>query len=91
MKVIEKDELTTWLQANDNWTFEDGKIVSERKFDNFVQAFEFIGKVALLAEEHQHHPTILNEYNTVRLSMTTHDADNQITDKDLKMAEAFDR
>ena len=91
MQVIEKQHLNNWLETNDNWKHENGEIVTERNFDTFADAFQFIGKVAVLAEERQHHPKIENEYTRVRLSMTTHDADNQITDKDLKMAEAIDR
>lgn len=90
MQVIQKEQLNEWLAANENWSEENGEIVTDRRFDTFADAFQFIGKVAVLAEENQHHPTILNEHTRVRLSIVTHDAENQITDKDLKLAEAID-
>lgn len=89
--VIDETELKQWLGNHSDWQMIDGEIQTEKTFDNFIQAFEFIGKVAILAEEHGHHPTIWNSYNKVRLSMNTHDADNKITDKDLKLAEAISK
>lgn len=90
MQVIEKEQLNEWLKTNKNWREENDEIITERRFETFADAFQFIGKVCVLAEKHQHHPTITNTYTYVRLVMNTHDANNQITDKDIKLAEAID-
>ena len=90
MKVIEQAELETWLSDHPNWVLDSEEIVFEHKFDDFVAAFGFLSKVAILAEKHDHHPTITNTYAHVRLSMTTHDAGNKVTDRDLNLAEAIE-
>jgi 4a-hydroxytetrahydrobiopterin dehydratase len=46
--------------------------------------------VALLAEQHDHHPEWSNIYNKVTIILRTHEAGNTVTDKDKKLAEAID-
>ena len=50
----------------------------------------FLNRVAEVAEAHGHHPEIFNVYGTVRLTLTTHDAGNTVTDKDHQLAAAID-
>ncbi len=59
------------------------------KFADFREAFEFLTKVADLADKQQHHPRILNEWNKVELWLSTHDAGNIVTDKDRRLAESI--
>lgn len=91
MKTINETDLKKWLSDHTDWELIDGKIVMQAEFENFLTAFGFLTSVALLSEKHNHHPTIENTFNIVRLSLSTHDADGKITDKDLKLAEAIDR
>ena len=65
-------------------------MVFETVFDSFIEAFGFLAQVAMLAEKANHHPTIINSYGNVHLSMNTHDAGNKITDRDLNLAEAIE-
>ncbi len=58
-------------------------------FDDFVAAFGFMSRVALLAEKAEHHPNWQNVYNRVSIQLTTHDAGNTVTDKDLALAQAI--
>lgn len=88
--IIADGDLQTWLGAHPDWALEGGEIVAAYKFRNFVTAFGFMARVAVLAEKHDHHPRIDNAYNTVRLSMNTHDAGHKITDRDIKLAEAIE-
>ena len=48
-------------------------------------------KVAEIAERQNHHPRWQNEYNSVEIWLSTHDADGQITDKDRTLAAAIDK
>lgn len=59
------------------------------EFKDFSEAFAFISRVALLAESQQHHPTIENTFNKVTLTLSTHDADNTVTQKDRDLAETI--
>ena len=69
------------------WTEIDNKLYQKFTFKDFVHAFAFISKVAIITEKMDHHATITNTYNTVELWLTTHDAGNKVTDKDTKLAE----
>ena len=61
------------------------------KFKNFIEAFSFMTKVALIAEKMNHHPNWSNVYNTVDILLNTHDAGNTITEKDRKLAAEIDK
>lgn len=50
----------------------------------------FMNQVADVAEELNHHPWWSNVYNKVNIELTTHDAGNTVTDKDLKLARRID-
>ncbi|KAL3789273.1 hypothetical protein HJC23_000339 [Cyclotella cryptica] len=58
-------------------------------FVDFNQAWEFMSKVALLAEEMNHHPEWFNVYNRVEVTLTTHDCDG-LSNNDVEMATKMD-
>ncbi|MEM7098289.1 MAG: 4a-hydroxytetrahydrobiopterin dehydratase [Pseudomonadota bacterium] len=58
----------------------------EWQFENFIEAFGFMSQVALLAECADHHPNWSNVYNKVAIYLTSHDAGNTVTDKDVGLA-----
>ncbi|TVR38497.1 MAG: 4a-hydroxytetrahydrobiopterin dehydratase [Cryomorphaceae bacterium] len=72
-----------------DWNNENNTLVRDFKFSNFSEAFAFMTRVAMLAEQHNHHPDWNNVYNRVQIKLSTHDAGNVITEKDEKLAEAI--
>ncbi|MDA9783210.1 4a-hydroxytetrahydrobiopterin dehydratase [Vicingaceae bacterium] len=70
-----------------NWEEQDNTLYQKFKFKNFIEAWAFMSKVALLAEKANHHPDWKNVYNTVEIWLTTHDKCNTITAKDRALAE----
>ena len=78
-------EIQKALAELSSWAIVEGKLHREFKFRNFVQAFGFMAKVALLAERAAHHPEWSNVYNRVVVDLTTHEAGG-ITQKDLDLA-----
>lgn len=72
------------------WKIKDNSLFREFKFQDFVQAMDFMNKVAEEAEKMQHHPLWTNEYNKVSIWLTTHDAGNTITEKDKNLADEID-
>jgi len=71
------------------WQEKDNTLYRHLEFPDFKEAFAFLQKVADLAEQHNHHPRIENEYNKVDLYLTTHEA-GMVTDKDTALAEDID-
>jgi 4a-hydroxytetrahydrobiopterin dehydratase len=93
MPAIEKlsaSELTTRLAALPGWKLEGGKLHREYQFADFVEAFGFMSRVALVAEKRDHHPEWFNVYNKVIVDLTTHDAGG-ISAMDIDLATAMDR
>lgn len=73
-----------------NWTEEDNQLTKTFKFKNFIDAWAFMSKVAIVAEKMNHHPNWSNVYNQVTIKLSTHDAGNTITDLDRKLAKEID-
>ncbi len=64
----------------------DNKLYAKIIFKDFLSAIEFINKLAIIAKQLNHHPTIHNTYNTVELFLSTHDAGDVVTEKDWGLA-----
>ena len=73
------------------WQEKENELTKIFMFNNFSEAFAFIGRVALLAEKENHHPTIINTWNKVELRLSTHDAGHIVTEKDLRLAGFIDK
>lgn len=72
------------------WEEKDNQLYRKFVFNNFIEAFAFMTKVAILSEKANHHPTWKNTWNTVEVWLSTHDAGNIVTDKDLSLSKAID-
>jgi 4a-hydroxytetrahydrobiopterin dehydratase len=83
-QIIIKTYITMWKE-------EDNKLKKSFEFKNFIEAFAFMTKVALIAEKQNHHPWWSNVYNKVEVELNTHDAGNIVTEKDHKLAKAIDK
>lgn len=71
-------------------TVDNNKLYQKFTFKDFKQAMKFINVVAEIANELDHHPKIQNTYNTVELWLSTHSADDTVTDKDETFAKRVD-
>jgi 4a-hydroxytetrahydrobiopterin dehydratase len=80
------------LAALDDWSVVEGRDAIQKTFtfSNFVEAFGWMTRVALVAEKLDHHPEWFNVYKTVDVTLSTHDADG-LTQKDVELAKAMDR
>ena len=73
------------------WAMVDGRdaIRKEFKFDDFTEAFGWMTRAAIWAEKWNHHPEWSNVYNTVEVTLTTHDVDG-LSSLDAKLARKMD-
>ena len=55
------------------------------RFKDFNQAFGFMTRVAIKADQLDHHPEWFNVYNRVDVTLATHDADG-VTELDVTLA-----
>ena len=90
VSLIEKNQLDSFIKKNPSWIIDNKTIKKEFKFENFIEAFGFMSKVALLSEKIDHHPDWQNIYNKVKINLTTHDKGG-ITTNDTKLAESIDK
>tara|TARA_B100001248_G_scaffold212840_1_gene167229 strand:- start:584 stop:823 length:240 start_codon:yes stop_codon:yes gene_type:complete len=74
---------------DNNWKEINGKLTKEFKFKDFKEALVFINKVGDHAESINHHPKIINVYNSVIIELWTHDKD-AITDLDYALSGLVD-
>ena len=78
------------LSSLEGWEFSDDKISKEFSFNDFSEALGFIVRIGLEAEKQVHHPELFNVYNTVKISLSTHDAGDKVTQKDVNLAKAIE-
>jgi len=74
------------------WAEVDGRdaITKTFQFKTFNQAFGFMARAALKAEQMDHHPEWFNVYNRVEVTLATHDAGG-VTQKDIDLASFMDK
>ena len=87
---LSNNKISQELSNLSGWEHENDKLSKEFNFDNFRDAMAFINRIAFEAEEQVHHPEIFNVYNTVNISLSTHDAGGKVTEKDVKLAKTIE-
>ncbi len=89
-KKLTPTELQQSLLELPGWKLIDGKLQQEFCFSDFLEAFSFMCRVALLAERFNHHPDWSNVYQRVHISLFTHDL-GCLSTKDLVLARHIDQ
>ena len=78
-------EIERRLQSLPDWVVDQHKLYRQFVFRDFVEAFGFISRVALLAEAMNHHPDLGISWNKVTVAITNH-AEGGLTEKDFELA-----
>ena len=88
LKPLPTDQIKQDLLEISGWELdeEDNKLRCELEFPDFRAAMAFLTRFAFECEDLDHHAEIFNVYSTIRLALTTHDAGDKITEKDLQLA-----
>ncbi len=73
-----------------NWKESNQALEKTYVFNNFEDVMRFMVLATPYISEQNHHPTWTNTYNQLHVKLTTHDAGNQVTEKDKELASFFD-
>ena len=86
---LAREEIDQRLAALPDWELQGDKLCRSCRFADFSAAFAFMTRVALAAEQMDHHPEWSNVYNRVDIALTTHDAGG-ISELDFDLAVRID-
>jgi phenylalanine-4-hydroxylase len=89
---LSKEQRCDLLPALSAWSLaERGEAITRHfEFGDFVEAFGFMTRVAIVAERMNHHPEWANVYNQVDVRLTTHDVAG-LSMRDIELARAMDQ
>ena len=93
MKKLKKSQdIESFIRKNNSWKKAKGQSALQKSFtfSNFNEAFGFMTRVALVAEQMNHHPEWFNVYNRVDVLLSTHDSGG-VTELDFKLAKFMDK
>ncbi len=87
---LSEQDIREALKSLEGWELGDDVIKKEFSFNDFSEALGFIVRVGVEAEKQVHHPQLFNVYNTVNISLNTHDVGDKVTQKDVDLAKAIE-
>lgn len=89
MAKLTEHEIAEALGQLPDWRLQEGKLYRRFDFKDFSEAFGFMTRVALLAENLNHHPEWSNVWSRVEIRLTTHDVQG-LSPRDVALAHAID-
>jgi 4a-hydroxytetrahydrobiopterin dehydratase len=89
MGKLNDDQIRERLKQLSGWERSGEQIRKTYRLASFAESMKFAGRVAALAEEADHHPDILIQYDKVTLTLSSHDAGG-LTERDFKLARRID-
>jgi 4a-hydroxytetrahydrobiopterin dehydratase len=89
MKALPENEIEARLREAALWKREKNEIRRTFQLPSFAESIHFVNQIAAYADQVDHHPDILVQYNKVTLTLSTHDAGG-ITEKDFAAAAKAD-
>lgn len=89
--LLTEDEVTTALATLDSWTWAGGSsgLVRTAKLPTFLTAIAVVDRVAVVAEQMDHHPDIDIRWRTLTFTCATH-SKGGVTDLDIRLATQID-
>jgi 4a-hydroxytetrahydrobiopterin dehydratase len=88
-QLLSLDDLKLLQPQLPDWEISIASLRRKLEFANFSEAWAFMSRVALLAEQLDHHPNWSNVYNKVEINLSTHDRGG-VTSLDAQLAAAID-
>ena len=88
--LLQNEELKELVAKIPGWGIFSNHIEREFNFGDFIEAFSFMTKIALICEKHNHHPNWENVYSKVIIKLNTHDLGG-ITNMDQTLASEINK
>ena len=85
MPRLSDSDIDQALAGLEGWRREGDELVRDFEVGDFVAALGLIVQISALAERANHHPTLTNTYNRVRIALSSHD-EGGITERDVALA-----
>jgi 4a-hydroxytetrahydrobiopterin dehydratase len=86
---LDEAELVRWLPAS-GWTRDGETLTKTFRRKGWKDAIAFVGRIAVAADELDHHPDIhVERYRNVRIATTTF-ATGRLSDADVALAKRID-
>ncbi len=78
-------------ELDQGWMLIDGgrMLAKAFEFSNFAETMTFVNKIAVIAEEEQHHPDLSISYNSLSVELMTHAIDG-LSENDFILAAKID-
>jgi 4a-hydroxytetrahydrobiopterin dehydratase len=91
IQKLSSEERAAQLAGLTGWSVVTDRDAIRRQFAfaDFNEAFGFMTRVAIKAQQMDHHPEWFNVYNKVEITLTTHEA-NGVTERDIALARFID-
>ena len=90
-RKLSSEEIGAELANLPGWSVKEGKLYKQYKFESFAQALGWMVSAGVHADKMDHHPEWSNVYNSVTVSLVTHDLDNSISNLDVSLAQKMEK
>ena len=88
--ALSAEQVRSALQELEGWTYDGQRLTKTYTFGSFAEAIGFVVRLAFEAEKQNHHPDLRNVYNRVEIALSTHEAGDRVTERDIRLARAID-
>jgi len=89
MSILADPQKAAFATSHPAWTLHEETITRTFTFEDFAEAIGFVTRVGVAAERVFHHPDIDIRWNTVTLTLTSHDVGG-LTERDVELAARID-
>ncbi|PYI69352.1 4a-hydroxytetrahydrobiopterin dehydratase [Arthrobacter livingstonensis] len=87
--VLTRDQINAELAALPDWRFRLGGLAAALKCPTSAAALDLFAAIGALAQEANHHPDVDWRYDTLFVTLTSHDAGSKVTARDAALAKAI--
>ena len=85
MPLLGESDINSEIKNLPEWNHTEKTITKVYSFDTYLSGIDFVNKLALIAEENNHHPDLSIGWCKVSVTFTSHDQGG-VTDDCIKMA-----